>query len=237
VEEFRVLTSESAATAADPDALARRGSSSGSGWHGRLYENFRNDVLDAVPHEVVQNSGEKGLLRRNQFGFNVSGPVLIPKVYDGTGSTFFSFSFEGMRESIGRSQLQTVPTMAERTGDFSRVVDSSGKSLIIYDPTTTSLNPAYDPNLPVSTSNLQYNRMPFPGNVVDPQSLDPVAQQALSYYPAPNTAIGPYFENNYFIYSPEVNRADGFIASVDHSFLDRHRLDFQLNYSNGSDDG
>jgi len=233
VEEFRRLTSQDATAISEGSVRTSRGSNAGGGWHGRLYENFRNDFLDAVPHEVVQNNGEKGLLRRNQFGFNVSGPVLIPKVYDGAGATFFSFSFEGMRESIGRSQLGTVATMAERTGDFSQVVDSSGRPLIIYDPTTTSLNPNYDPTQPISQSNLQYNRMPFPGNQIEPGLLDPVAQQALSYYPEPNTAIGPYFQNNYFVFSPETNRADGFIASVDHSFMDRHRLDFQLNYSNG----
>ncbi len=235
VQEFRAMTAENAAAEVDSPRRSRSTGSAGSGFHGRLYENFRNDFLDAVPHEVTQNSGEKGLLRRNQFGFNVSGPVRIPKIYNGAGSTFFSFSFEAMRESIGRSQLETIPTLAERTGDFSRVVDSSGAPLTIYDPSTTSPNPSYDPTQPVSQNNLQYNRMPFPENGIDERFLDPVAQHALSYYPRPNASIGPYFENNFFIYSPEVNRADGFIASVDHSFLDRHRLDFQLNFSNGVD--
>src|SRR5215471_7427390 len=45
---------------------------------GRLYENFRNDFLDAVPHEVRQRGAAKSLLRRNQYGFNVSGPVVAP---------------------------------------------------------------------------------------------------------------------------------------------------------------
>ena len=47
-------------------------------WHGRLYENFRNDFLDAVPHEIVQRGENKALLRRNQFGFNVAGPFFVP---------------------------------------------------------------------------------------------------------------------------------------------------------------
>ena len=47
-------------------------------WHGRVYEYFRNDFLDAIPHEVVQRGGTKSVLRRNQFGFSLSGPVAIP---------------------------------------------------------------------------------------------------------------------------------------------------------------
>src|ERR1700694_1482131 len=52
-------------------------------WHGRLYENFRNDALDAVPHEIVQRGGNKSLLRRNQFGFNVAGPFFFPGLTHG----------------------------------------------------------------------------------------------------------------------------------------------------------
>ena len=233
VEEFRIQT-ENLGVNADTPAGARKRPAT-RGWHGRLYENLRNDFLDAVPHEVVQRGGESGLLRRNQFGFNVSGPVLIPRIYDGGGSTFFSFSFEGMRESTGRSNLETIPTMAERTGDWSNVVDSAGETLLIFDPATTSLNPAFNPSQPVTLDNLQYNRQPFPGNRIPLSRLDPVAQRALTYYPSPNSDAGPFFENNYFVFSPEVNRADGFIASVDHSFLQRHRLDFQMNFSNGVD--
>ena len=44
-------------------------------WHGRVYEFLRNDSLDAVPHQVVQRGGDRNFLRRNQFGFSVSGLV------------------------------------------------------------------------------------------------------------------------------------------------------------------
>ncbi|MCC6540208.1 MAG: hypothetical protein IT162_21850, partial [Bryobacterales bacterium] len=160
VEEFRVQTTrlgltEGAATA------QRRDTKGKSRWHGRLFENLRNDFLDAVPHEVAQRGGSKNILRRNQFGFNVSGPVLIPKLYDGGRATFFTFTYEGMREKIGRSSLRTIATMAERTGDWSATVDSAGVSLPIYDPQTTAPNPGYDPGQDVSTSNLEYNRVPF----------------------------------------------------------------------------
>jgi hypothetical protein len=88
-------------------------------WHGRLFENFRNDFLDAVPHDVAQRGGSKNILRRNQYGANVTGPVVIPKLYDGDRVTFFTFTYEGVREKVGRSALNTIPTLAERGGDWS----------------------------------------------------------------------------------------------------------------------
>ncbi|MBV6433444.1 MAG: hypothetical protein IANPNBLG_03622 [Bryobacteraceae bacterium] len=204
-------------------------------WHGRVFENFRNDFLDAVPHEVAQRGGRKNILRRSQFGFNVAGPVVLPRIYDGSNSTFFTFTFEGMREKIGRSHLFTIPTLGERAGDWSATVDAAGNPLPIFDPRTTTPNPRYNPAQPVSTANLQYNREPFPGNVMPQSQLDPVAQEALRLYPAPNTDVGPFFRNNYFIFTPEINSANGVITRVDHNIRQRHRLGIGINYSKGQD--
>jgi hypothetical protein len=202
-------------------------------WHGRIYEYFRNDMLDAIPHEVKQNGGTKSPLHRNQFGFNVSGPVVIPHLVTNPQSTFFMLSYEGVRETISRASLHTIPTMAQRNGDFSKTVDQAGNPLIVYDPATTTPNPNYDPSQPVSTSNLQYLRSPFPGNIIPADRLDPVVQQALSYYPPPNTDVGPFFRNNYFVNAPQYDTADGIIARVDQSIGNRHRLSFQTAISNG----
>ncbi|HZO55242.1 MAG TPA: hypothetical protein VFB63_21210 [Bryobacteraceae bacterium] len=234
VEEFQVQTRR-LGLAEGSTPVRRRDSNGKSRWHGRLFENLRNDFLDAVPHEVAQRGGSKNILRRNQFGFNVSGPVLIPRVYDGARTTFFTFTYEGMREKIGRSSLRTVPTMPERAGDWSSTVDAAGQLLPIYDPQTTAPNPNYNSGEPVSESNLEYLRTPFAGNVIPTARLDRTAQQALTLYPAPNADAGPFFRNNYFVFTPEINSANGIIARVDHTAGDRHRLGFGLNYSNGQD--
>ncbi|MCC7235356.1 MAG: hypothetical protein IT163_08635 [Bryobacterales bacterium] len=206
-----------------------------SRWHGRLFENLRNDFLDAVPHEVAQRGGEKNILRRNQFGFNVSGPVLLPRLYDGGITTFFTFTYEGMREKIGRSSLRTIPTLPERTGDWSSTVDSAGERLPLFDPSSTAPNPNYDPGREVSTGNLEYSRMPFAGNIIPASRLDRHATEVLTLYPGPNSDAGPFFRNNYFVFSPEVNSANGIITRIDHSAGERHRLGFGLNFSNGQD--
>lgn len=202
-------------------------------WHGRVYENFRNDFLDAVPHEVTQNGGNKSILRRNQFGFNVAGPVLIPRVVENPNAAFLLVSYEGVREHISRASLHTIPTMPERSGDFSATVDQAGLPLPIYDPATTAPNPAYDPAQPVSLQNLQYLRSPFPGNRIPENRLAAPIQEALKLYPAPNTAVGPFFQNNYFVNSTQADTADGFIIKLDRPFRQKHRLTFSSNISNG----
>ena len=73
-----------------PDAANPQRSSPRPSWHGRLFENFRNDALDAIPHEIRQRGQQNSLLRRNQFGFNVGGPVLIPRLVRPSANTFFS---------------------------------------------------------------------------------------------------------------------------------------------------
>ena len=201
-------------------------------WHGRLFENLRNDLLDAIPHEVRQRGGEKSLLRRNQFGFNVAGPVFVPRVMSGK-NTFFSLSYEGVRERVARSFLRTVPTLGERAGDDTAVVDPSGNVLPLFDPATTRQNPAYNSALPVSAGNLQYLRDRFPGNRIPAGRLDPTALAAIALYPKPNVSVGPFQQNNYFVQSPETNVADGFLGKVDHTWGESQRITSEFNLSSG----
>lgn len=142
-------------------------------------------------------------------------------------------SYEGVRERIFRANLLTVPTVEQRQGDFSQTVDPSGYILPIFDPAQTAPNPAYDPTQAVSTGNLQYLRAQFPGNVIPTNRLSPVAQQALTLYPVPNTDIGPFFQNNYFSNSPQIDDADGIIAKVDHPFRERQRVTSNTTLSSG----
>ncbi|HZO99215.1 MAG TPA: hypothetical protein VFD30_02875 [Terriglobia bacterium] len=222
-EEFKVLTRDLGMRPESPPATKQQLRHKLL-WHGRVYENFRNDVLDAIPHEVIQNHQSKSPLRRNQFGFNVAGPIIIPHLTKNGSNTFFMLSYEGVREHITRASLHTVPTVAQRAGDFSQTVDQAGNPLPIFDPATTVPNPAYNPNLPVSTTNLQYLRSRFPGNIIPPDRIAKNMEEVLSLYPLPNTDVGPFFQNNYFVNAPETDTADGIIVKVDHQFGDRHRL-------------
>ena len=87
--------------------------------HGSLYEFFRNEDMNAKGYFDVGNSAP--LYRRNDFGGTVGGPITIPHVYDGKGKTFFFFSEEARIEKDPYAYRQGVPSVAERSGDFSDV--------------------------------------------------------------------------------------------------------------------
>src|SRR6185312_13014146 len=99
--------------------------------HGSAWEFLRNKVLNA--NDFFNNSAGVGrpAFTQNQFGFNVGGPVYIPKVYDGRNKTFFFVDYEGFRLRQGQSFKETVPTAAERSGDLSAL------GVNVYDPLTT----------------------------------------------------------------------------------------------------
>ncbi len=224
---------ESRGLRSDSPEGARRRTGPAAAWHGRAYEYLRNNAFDAVPHEVTQGGGNQNILRRNQFGFSVSGPVLIPKLYDGRRSTFFTFSYEGTRESVGRSYLMTVPTGLQRSGDFSDLVNKAGAPLTVYDPRSTRLNQAFDPSQPVTSDNLQYAREPFANNRVPVTRLDPVAMRMAAEQPLPNANIGPFLQNNFWTNPAERSSPNGILAKVDHNLFERHKLTVDIASSNG----
>jgi len=83
--------------------------------HGTGFEFLRNDALDASTHFQPK----KPLLRQNQFGFVLGGPVYIPKLYDGRNKTFFLANYEGWRISLGTSPTNVnVPVVAQLAGNF-----------------------------------------------------------------------------------------------------------------------
>ena len=238
VQAFRRITS---ASHLRPDQQSHRlrpaaGAGRTGSWHGRVFEYFRNDMLDAVPHEVVQRGGERNLRRRNQFGFTVNGPVVLPRIYNGRGSSFFTFSYEGTRERVGRSYLYTIPTAQQRFADFSDLVDRAGMPRTVYDPDSTRRNPMYDPSARVSRSNLEYERDAFPNNRIPRDRIDRVAQAANGVYPQPNTNVGPFLRNNYWTNPSERNTPDGFILRFDHNVGDLQKIHLTAKASDGFSD-
>ncbi|MGH9617481.1 MAG: TonB-dependent receptor [Acidobacteriaceae bacterium] len=111
-------------------------------------------------------------LVQNEFGGNLGGPFLIPKLYNGRNRSFWFFDYDGGRKRT-TSSLATlqVPSLKERTGDF------SDWPYPIYDPSTTGTLPptVADPS----------GRVPFPNNHIP--AIDPIAKNLLAYYPLPNT--------------------------------------------------
>src|SRR6266550_6156619 len=84
--------------------------SGGNGYHGEAYDLLRNTSLNANSYVNNANKLPRNLDRENDFGFNVGGPIWIPKLYKGTNRTFFFFNYEGYRFKQGENVLLTVPT-------------------------------------------------------------------------------------------------------------------------------
>src|SRR5579862_1397067 len=109
--------------------------------HGTAWDFLRNNHLNANSWTNDRNNIPKALFQRNAFGANIGGPVVIPKAYNGKDKTFFFFDYEGTRQGSPQQILDTVPTAAQRAGDFSQTLNRLGQLDVIYDPSTTRADP------------------------------------------------------------------------------------------------
>jgi len=143
IQEFKVLT-----TAYSPEWGRTSGGivtfatkAGGDRFHGSIFEYLRNSDLDANSFNSDVAKQAKPHFQRNQFGYAVGGPIAFPGHFHEAHRTFFYSTYEGLRQSQAGSFTYTVPTALERTGDFSQTFDSNGKQIVIYDPSTTTLQP------------------------------------------------------------------------------------------------
>jgi hypothetical protein len=161
--------------------------------HGSAFEFLRNSAMDA--RNFFNAAGTPfPSFRYNQFGGSLGGPVVIPKVYKGKDKTFFFMDYEGFRRNQQQVGIVTVPTVAERTGDF-------GAFPKIYDPLTTT------------PSGSSYTRTQFPGNIIPASRFDPITLKMVNAYPLPqNTKL----TNNYTPNLNQVQNWDQGDIRVDH---------------------
>jgi hypothetical protein len=100
--------------------------------HGSLFEYLQNDIFDADPYGFSGKAPKKF----NTFGGSAGGPVLIPRLYNGHGKTFFFVDYEGNRRSTASLQQFLVPTLADRSGNLA---DLCGPTINNINPTATAL--------------------------------------------------------------------------------------------------
>ncbi|MEO8594326.1 MAG: TonB-dependent receptor [Candidatus Solibacter sp.] len=137
--------------------------------HGNLFEELRNDAMDARGFFAKAPP----ILKQHDFGGTVGGPVYIPKIYDGRNKTFFFATYQGFRNRAGRNiQTLTVPTQANYLGDFSGWT-RSGVLAPIYDPGSTRLAP----------SGTGYVRDIFPNNKIPQNKFSGVATRFIALRP------------------------------------------------------
>jgi hypothetical protein len=179
VQEFKVITNSfSSEYGRSGGGVLTAATRSGTNQlHGSLYEFLRNEKLNANSWTSNRQGLGKSPLRRNEYGFAVGGPVLIPALYSGRDRTFFFFNWEAVPQRTPDNINVTVPTSPERGGDFSGTLDASGNVIRVYDPLTTRPDPARAGT---------YTRDQFPGNRIPASRFDPMALKIMQYYPLPN---------------------------------------------------
>ncbi len=176
--------------------------------HGTLYEYFRNDRLRANNFFANARNQPRGIFHFNMFGVSAGGPIVKDR-------TFFFAEYQGHRESTAfGGQSLTLPTMAQRAGDFSGLRGSNGQAINIFDPFTTVSNPAGG-----------FTRASYPGNRIPASRMDPVSVKLTSFLPAPNRpGDGPALINNWAYAPKNATNSDQWSLRVDHRFSDSHSL-------------
>ena len=191
--------------------------------HGSVYEFMRRNWLDANSFQNNARGAAKDGHSLDQYGVLLSGPVVLPKIYNGKNRTFYMANLEEYREDSPQPLVLSVPSLEMRNGDFSKLKDKAGRQYVIYDPASGFTN-----------STGAFDRLPFPSNIIPPARINPIAQKILGYFPAPNvtTPGEDYAQKNLFL-SGGVNPARdsfyNFATKVDQNLSERHR--FFLRYT------
>ena len=147
-----------------------------------------------------------------------SGPVYLPKIFNGKDKLFWTITWNGIRQSKAETTdgelNRTVPTLAMRNGDFS---DFTG---VIYNP------------LSGRNVNGVPTRDPVPGNIVPATLQDPAGKSILASFPAANTPSPqprtPWVQN--FVYSYKWPRDyDSIVLKFDHYFSSKNQMFVRIN--------
>jgi hypothetical protein len=178
-----------------------------STWHGVGYDFERHSVMDANSFFNNRSGLPKQSFQRHQFGANAGGPVWKAK--------WFVFGdYEGLRQAYPASTINTVPTVLQRTGDFSQTFAGNGALIQIYDPNTLV-------SLPDGTR----QRSAFPGNVIPSNRINPVGAAVLAAYPTPNLPGNAVTgASNYIFASKSVTNGDKYDIRNDINFNENNRM-------------
>nr|MCU0245550.1 TonB-dependent receptor [Bryobacter sp.] len=187
---------------------------------GEAHYYVRNRAFDCTDFFNNKRGTERPVYQDNRFGASLGGPITIPRLYNGRNRTFFFSTFEKNPYTVPASFTGTVPTAAERTGDFSALL-ALGARYQIYDPFS---------GRQVGT---RIQRDPYPDNIVPASQMDAAGKALANLYPLPNQPGTVEGINNYFNGSSSAKALENYwvtLTRIDHAFSENHRIFFRLNY-------
>lgn len=188
--------------------------------HGTVYYNKLAPQLNANLFFANRNGQPIVDFDYNRWGVSATGPVLIPKLYNGKNRTFYMYGYEGIIETRPRGGVNTVPTEEQRTGNLSGLL-KVGANYQIYDPLTRRVEGS------------RYRTDPVAGNIIPPSRVSPIATNILKYYAKPNVAGTADGGNNLSQPNlPEQARYYSHTWRLDHNFTERWRTFGRVSWYN-----
>jgi hypothetical protein len=148
--------------------------------HGSLYDYLRNDAFNASDFFDNAQGNPRPVLKRNQFGGTVGGPITLPKLVSGRDRFFFFFGYQGQRQTATVNQgFVTTYTPAELAGDFSNFNGAGPDPAVVA---FLQSHPYYqsDPAKALQA-------------IIDPTKIDPVAQKYIASGLIPTSPTGQIF--------------------------------------------
>jgi hypothetical protein len=215
VEEFKIQTATfDASYGFTPGAAINVSLKAGTNaFHGQLYHFLQNPKLNANKFFSNRAGLPKAVIRQNRWGGSASGPVYLPRIFDGRNRTFWMYGYEGIHDSDPRGTYTTaVPTAQQKNGDFSALL-ALGPQYQIYDPFTTRPEAAG-----------RFRRDPLPGNVIPPARINPVARKIADLWDPPNQQGTADGRNNWTTPGPEWDKYYNHVFRIDHNLGDKHRF-------------
>ena len=224
VNEFNVLRSSFSAQYGLAQGVITYQTASGTNQlHGDGFEIIRNSYFDSrgAYNATVPRDNE------NNYGFSIGGPVIIPKVYNGKNKTFFHVSMEWYRQNQQQTGTFSLPTPAEKAGDFSGLTNSWA--------TDTIFNPVHSG----CTANGNLPGTPFKGNIIPTACFSPLSASLLQYIP--NPTLPGFVNNSQNLQGVFPTRQNPWGFTIDENISDKQSVHFtmwrdrQTSYGGGND--
>ena len=181
--------------------------SGGNDFHGAAFEFFRHEALNARNLFAPANQ-PKPVFRRNQYGFVLGGRIVRDKM-------FFFADYQGTRQIVGRVRTSSVPTPAQRNGDFSSSLGANIGTATVLD-TDSNIVP-----LRAGQIFRSFDKRAYAGNLVPLADFDQSALRLLQRFPLPTTAGAV---NNFTRVGNEKLNQDQFDGRIDRNFGESSRL-------------
>jgi len=197
-------------------------------FHGSVYTYFENTFLNAGIPFTNDGTGKhiKVVKHLADYGGSIGGPVLIPKIYNGKGKTFFFFNLERYRDRESLyAGTSTVPNSAYLAGNLNNNLAVTGNRNLGNDFAGRPIiqNAVYDPGSTTIDSAGRRILTPFPNNVIPVNRFDPTSVKIMSYFPKPNLGNDAYVNN--FTQSGAFFKLQQIPSvKIDHNFNDRSKI-------------